>query len=139
MTCAQQQFTNETGKLASVAIMEFAAWFSAAPRQVCAKNATGSRFVGGPVGASAPVAQTGTTYNISDPTPQANGSISDPGPSVAPSPVKYADIAGTVARFPDGTFEVLLRQFPRKQTGMIMVWSADTFNGYGKNEVRVFG
>jgi hypothetical protein len=134
MTCAQQQFTNETGKLASVAIMEFAAWFSAAPRQVCAKNSTGSRFVGGPSGATAPAVETAPTISKAELAHRAQiaASATDHSaePAVAPSPVETRN----VSKLSDGTFEVLLRQFPRRRTGMMMVWSADTFNGTGRNE-----
>jgi hypothetical protein len=114
LACAQQQFKNETGKSAIAAMIEFAAWYQSAPRQVFAHNATGSKFVGGPIGTTAPAVKTDEPV----------------APTVAPSPVETRN----VSNLSDGTFEVLLRQFPRKQTGMMMVWSADTFNGTGRNE-----
>jgi hypothetical protein len=59
LACAQQQFKNETGTSAICADMiEFAAWYQSAPRQVFAHNATGSKFVGGPIGATAPAVKT---------------------------------------------------------------------------------
>jgi hypothetical protein len=46
--CAAEQFKTATGLDADENMVEFATWFTAEPRLVFAKNATGSRFAGGP-------------------------------------------------------------------------------------------
>jgi hypothetical protein len=135
--CLMTQFERETGLDADDNERAYVDWKEAAPRQVFAKNATGSRFVGGPTGATAPAVKTTPPISKVELAHRAQIAASatahtdEPvAPAVAPSPVQTRN----VSKLADGTFEVLLRQFPRKQTGMMMIWSADTFNGTGKNE-----
>jgi hypothetical protein len=135
--CLMTQFERETGLDADDNERAYVDWKEAAPRQVFAKNATGSRFVGGPSGATAPAVKTTPPISKVELAHRAQIAASatahtdEPvAPAVAPSPVQTRN----VSKLADGTFEVLLRQFPRKQTGMMMIWSADTFNGTGKNE-----
>jgi hypothetical protein len=135
--CLMTQFERETGLDADDNERAFVDWKETAPRQVFAKNATGSRFVGGPIGTTAPAVKTTPPISKVELAHRAQIAASatahtdEPvAPAVAPSPVQTRN----VSKLADGTFEVLLRQFPRKQTGMMMIWSADTFNGTGKNE-----